>query len=148
MALEPYFEPKEGGDGAFTVEAPKIKFGIGSLNEIGADAKALGLSRVALYTDPTVAKLQPVETALESLRKSFVKPARAITAGLGMDDGVGQFVGQDAGRDGVETRQAAERNADLSVIDAADPVRSLRHFAKVASGVEQDGDRLSRGVAQ
>ena len=68
MALDPYFTPADGGDKAFVVEAPKIKFGIGSLDEIGADAKALGMSRVAFYTDPTVAKLQPVATALESLR--------------------------------------------------------------------------------
>ncbi|MCH7864542.1 MAG: iron-containing alcohol dehydrogenase, partial [Proteobacteria bacterium] len=68
MALDPYYKPMEGGDGAFVVEAPKIKFGIGSLNEIGADAKALGMKRVAFYTDPTVAKLQPVETVLKSLK--------------------------------------------------------------------------------
>ena len=45
MSLDPYFEPGDGGDNAFTVEAPKIKFGPGSLREIGDDAKALGLTR-------------------------------------------------------------------------------------------------------
>ncbi len=75
MALDPYFTPAEGGDKAFVVEAPKIKFGIGSLNEVGADAKALGMSRVAFYTDPTVAKLQPVETALKSLRAAGIDVA-------------------------------------------------------------------------
>ena len=45
MALDPYFTPADGGDKAFVVEAPKIKFGIGSLNEIGADAKALDEDR-------------------------------------------------------------------------------------------------------
>ena len=40
MSLDPYFEPGQGGDNAFTVEAPKIKFGPGSLREIGDDAKA------------------------------------------------------------------------------------------------------------
>ena len=75
MALDPYFTPAEGGDKAFVVEAPKIKFGIGSLNEVGADAKALGMSRVAFYTDPTVAKLQPVETALKSLQAAGIDVA-------------------------------------------------------------------------
>jgi len=67
MVLDPYFEPGDGGDTAFTVEAPKIKFGSGSLSEIGDDAKALGMTRIALYTDPIVAKLAPLETARKSL---------------------------------------------------------------------------------
>ncbi len=68
MVLDPYFEPGDGGDNAFTVEAPKIKFGPGSLHEIGDDAKALGMTRVAFYTDPTVAKLEPVAIAVKSLK--------------------------------------------------------------------------------
>ena len=68
MTLDPYFEPAEGGDNAFTMEAPKIKFGPGSLTELGDDAKALGMTRVALYTDSTVVKLEPVETAKKSLK--------------------------------------------------------------------------------
>ena len=72
MSLDPYFEPGEGGDNAFTVEAPKIKFGPGSLREIGDDAKALGLTRVALYTDSTVAKLEPVAIAAKSLKAAGI----------------------------------------------------------------------------
>ena len=72
MALDPYFEPGDGGDNAFTVEAPKIKFGPGSLHEIGDDAKALGLTRVAFYTDPTVAKLEPVAIAAKSLKAAGI----------------------------------------------------------------------------
>jgi hydroxyacid-oxoacid transhydrogenase len=68
MSLDPYFSPGQSGDTAFTVEAPKIKFGPGALNEIGTDARALGMSRVAFYTDKTVAKLRPVETAVKSLK--------------------------------------------------------------------------------
>jgi len=67
MALSPYFTPIEGGDTAFTVEAPRIKFGRGALDEIGADAKALGLHRVALFTDPIVATLAPVARARKAL---------------------------------------------------------------------------------
>ena len=72
MSLDPYFQPGQGGDTAFTVESPKIKFGPGSLGEIGADARALGMARVALFTDKTVAKLKPVEIALKSLSAAGV----------------------------------------------------------------------------
>ncbi|MBC8338872.1 MAG: iron-containing alcohol dehydrogenase [Alphaproteobacteria bacterium] len=72
MTLDPYFEPASGGDNAFTVEAPKIKFGAGSLPEVGDDAKALGMTRVALFTDSTVVKLQPLETAKKSLEAAGI----------------------------------------------------------------------------
>ncbi len=72
MTLDPYFEPAEGGDNAFTMEAPKIKFGLGSLTELGDDAKALGMTRVAFYTDSTVVKLEPVETAKKSLKAAGI----------------------------------------------------------------------------
>jgi alcohol dehydrogenase class IV len=68
MALDRYFTPAPGGDIAFTVEAPKLKFGIGALREVGEDAKALGMSRVALYTDPRVAKLESVDTVVRVIR--------------------------------------------------------------------------------
>ena len=42
---------KSGGDCIFAVEAPKIKFGRDSLLEIGDDANALGMKRVAVFTD-------------------------------------------------------------------------------------------------
>ena len=57
MSFSSYFTNKKGGDRIFSVEAPKIKFGRGSLNEIGDDATALGMTRVAVFTDPKVAKL-------------------------------------------------------------------------------------------
>ena len=67
MALDSYFEPTDGGDTAFTVSPPRIKFGRGALSEIGFDAKGLGMSRVALFTDAQVAKLAPVATAKAAL---------------------------------------------------------------------------------
>ncbi|MGE4219552.1 MAG: hydroxyacid-oxoacid transhydrogenase [Alphaproteobacteria bacterium] len=72
MALSDYFRPTPGGDTAFTVEAPKIKFGVGCLGEVGADAKALGMTRVALFTDPTVADLQPVATVMTALKRAGI----------------------------------------------------------------------------
>ncbi|MBP5857240.1 iron-containing alcohol dehydrogenase [Marivibrio halodurans] len=67
MALNPYFMPTDGGDTAFTVEAPKIKFGYGALEEVGGDAKALGMTRVALFADPKTADLPGMETLTASL---------------------------------------------------------------------------------
>ena len=47
MADRGYFTRKLGGDKVFSVEAPKIKFGNGVLNELGEDAKSLGMKKVA-----------------------------------------------------------------------------------------------------
>ncbi len=68
MSFSSYFTNKKGGDRIFSVEAPKIKFGRGALNEIGDDARALGMTRVAVFTDPKVAKLEPVSIVVESLK--------------------------------------------------------------------------------
>jgi hydroxyacid-oxoacid transhydrogenase len=45
------------GDPSFTVDVNQFTFGRGALNEVGDHAKALGMKRVAIMTDPTVAKL-------------------------------------------------------------------------------------------
>ena len=68
MSFSDYFTHKPGGDRVFSVEAPKIKFGRGSLQEVGDDAKALGMSRVAIYTDPRVGQLEHVSKVVESLK--------------------------------------------------------------------------------
>ena len=70
MSFSAYFSHKPGGDRVFSVEAPKIKFGRGSLREVGDDAKALGMSRVAVYTDPRVAQQEPVAKVVESLKSN------------------------------------------------------------------------------
>lgn len=75
MALTPYYEPREGGDVTFVVEATREKFGIGALYEVGADAKALGMTRVALFTDPRVAKLEPVAIVRRSLEAQGIDVA-------------------------------------------------------------------------
>lgn len=73
MALSSYFQSTPGGDTAFTVDPPKIKFGVGALSEIGADARALGLARVALFCDPRVAGLAPLDTARRALAGAGVE---------------------------------------------------------------------------
>lgn len=70
--LSNYFTDKDGGDKAFTVEAPKIKFGAGALSEAGGDAVALGLKRVVVFTDPRVALLDPTERLMASLKAADI----------------------------------------------------------------------------
>jgi alcohol dehydrogenase class IV len=73
MDLSQYYNRNSGGEYAFTVEAPKIKFGVGCLREIGPEARLFNMSRVALFTDPRVAKLEPVAIAKDSLRKAGIE---------------------------------------------------------------------------
>jgi alcohol dehydrogenase class IV len=57
------------------VEAPRVKFGRGAIDEVGAEAAAAGLRRVALFTDGRLAKLEFVERARRSLRDAGVDVA-------------------------------------------------------------------------
>jgi alcohol dehydrogenase class IV len=75
MSLSPYFQPTEGGDTIFSVESSKIKFGFGVLEEVGVDARSLEMTRVAIYTDPNVAKLEPVSIAANALKKQGIDVA-------------------------------------------------------------------------
>jgi alcohol dehydrogenase class IV len=58
----------QDGDTTFEVDSSRIKYGSGALAEVGGDARDLGMTRVALVTDPGVAKLPFVETVAQSLR--------------------------------------------------------------------------------
>ncbi|MGH7756962.1 MAG: iron-containing alcohol dehydrogenase, partial [Vulcanimicrobiaceae bacterium] len=58
----------DGGETAFEVDSARIKYGSGALSEVGAEARALGMKRVALFTDAQVAKLEPVATTRAALR--------------------------------------------------------------------------------
>ena len=60
------------GETVFAVSASPIKFGAGALSELGADARALEMKRVALFADPHVVNSVPGETALASLRAAGV----------------------------------------------------------------------------
>ena len=64
MSLSPYFQPTAEGDTILSVESSKIKFGFGALEEVGVDARSLEMTRVAIYTDPNVTKLEPVSISL------------------------------------------------------------------------------------
>jgi len=65
-----HYAPTEGGETVFTVSATSMKFGAGCLAELGGDATALGMSRVALFTDKHVREIPPARTAFESLERA------------------------------------------------------------------------------
>ncbi len=55
------------GESVFTVPASTIKFGPGALKELGDDARRLGMTRAALFTDDHVVETEPMKTALDAL---------------------------------------------------------------------------------
>ena len=63
-----YYVATEGGENAFAVDISSITFGHGVLKEAGEHAKALGMSRVALFTDKRLAGLPYVAQVRDSLR--------------------------------------------------------------------------------
>ena len=62
------------------VEAPRVKFGRGAIDEVGPEAAALGLRRVALFTDARLARLEFVERARQSLRDAGRRRSPSSTA--------------------------------------------------------------------
>lgn len=65
-------EAVDAYDRAFTVDASRITFGRGCLNEVGDRATALGMARVALFSDVAVAALPVFETVRRSLHAAGV----------------------------------------------------------------------------
>ena len=63
-----YFAQGQGGDNAFTIDASTMTFGAGCLKEAGGQATALGMWRVAVFTDGVVKNLPHFKTVLDSLR--------------------------------------------------------------------------------
>ena len=61
------YEFVAGGDTTFEVDSSRVKYGSGALREVGWDAKDLGMTRVALVTDPQLAASAFVETVRRSL---------------------------------------------------------------------------------
>ncbi len=63
-----YYAITDDHESAFSVDIASISFGPGVLKELGEHAKALGMKRVALFTDPRVKNLECVADALSALR--------------------------------------------------------------------------------
>lgn len=59
-------------DGAFTVDASRVTFGRGCLAELGERASALGMKRVAVFSDAIVAGLPVFDIAQRSLRAAGI----------------------------------------------------------------------------
>ena len=59
-----------GREGAFAIDASRVTFGRGCLREAGDRARALGMRRVALFTDRRIAALPLMATVLASLESS------------------------------------------------------------------------------
>ena len=62
-------------DTAFEMAAAAIRFGVGVTREVGFDLADLGVRNVLVLTDPTVARLSPVATVLQSLEASGLRCA-------------------------------------------------------------------------
>jgi hydroxyacid-oxoacid transhydrogenase len=62
-----YYMAGEGNESAFAIDVSTITFGHGVLKEAGEHARALGMTRVALFTDATLATLPYVAQVEESL---------------------------------------------------------------------------------
>ncbi len=76
MSCAHYFAPTAGGDGCFSVDTSAITFGRGALLEAGEQARALGMKRLALFTDRTVATLAPVALVEQALGAAAVSVVR------------------------------------------------------------------------
>src|SRR5205814_727336 len=57
---------------AFELASSSIRFGAGVTREIGMDPAGMRAKRVVVLTDPNLARLSPVATALESLRDNKI----------------------------------------------------------------------------
>ncbi len=72
MTNDDFYTPQQGGEQVFTVPASAMKFGVGALAEVGNDAKALGITRCALFTDSNVAKTPALKTLRDSLKAAGI----------------------------------------------------------------------------
>ena len=72
MACCHHYEFVDGNEQIFAVDPTAIRFGPGALEEIGHDAKALGLKRVAVFTDKIVGGLEAMDTTKKALSNSEV----------------------------------------------------------------------------
>ncbi|MDD3965422.1 MAG: iron-containing alcohol dehydrogenase, partial [Candidatus Moranbacteria bacterium] len=67
-----YYLATEGHESVFSVDISAISFGHGVLKEAGAQAKALGMTRVSLFTDKTLVDLPYVAQVRASLQAAVL----------------------------------------------------------------------------
>ena len=63
-----YYLTTEGRESVFSVDVASISFGHGVLKEAGEHARALGMTRVALFTDKTLRGLSCVTEVRDALQ--------------------------------------------------------------------------------
>src|SRR5438034_116837 len=63
-------------DFAFEMAVSSVRVGVGVTREVGMDLKELGTKLAMVVTDPIVAKLPPVRTAIESLEQNGIANRR------------------------------------------------------------------------
>jgi alcohol dehydrogenase class IV len=66
------YPPRVDGETIFTVAGSTFKFGAGALQEVGDEARQLGLARVALFTDAHVAATEWLATVRAALSRAGV----------------------------------------------------------------------------
>jgi hydroxyacid-oxoacid transhydrogenase len=67
-----YFAQSGAGDDAFTIDASTLTFGRGCLKEVADHAQALGMARVAVYTDRGVRKLPHLSVVTDALKAACI----------------------------------------------------------------------------
>ncbi len=70
-----YYAPSENGADTFTVAMPRLTFGRGCLDEVGARSAARLLKRIALFTDPMLLEGPLVARAMASLTAANIDVA-------------------------------------------------------------------------
>jgi len=74
MACCHYYQLTPGGDQLFSVDVSKVRFGPGAIDEVGQEARLLGISRVAVFTDRRVAELSLFSDAMAAIRGADLDP--------------------------------------------------------------------------
>ena len=63
-----HYQFTPGNEQVFSADVTRIRYGCGVLQELGQEARALGIRRAAVYTDRLVASLPLFQEAVEALR--------------------------------------------------------------------------------
>ncbi|MDE0978278.1 MAG: iron-containing alcohol dehydrogenase, partial [Arenicellales bacterium] len=74
MACCHYYQLTPGGDQLFSVDVSKVRFGPGAIDELGQEARLLGIKRVAVFTDRRVAELSLFSDAMAAIRGADLDP--------------------------------------------------------------------------
>ncbi len=65
-----YYEFTDVGERVFAVDAASIRFGPGVLVELVDDVRALGMTRVAVFTETNLRAVEPIADAIDALQRS------------------------------------------------------------------------------